>query len=42
VSQPNQTGDRLKVALCTREYPPEAYDGARLGPRNDALALLGS
>jgi len=28
VSQPNQTGDRLKVALCTREYPPEVYGGA--------------
>jgi hypothetical protein len=28
VSQPNQTGDRIKVALCTREYPPEVYGGA--------------
>jgi starch synthase len=28
VSQPNQTGDRLKVALCTREYPREVYGGA--------------
>jgi starch synthase len=28
VSQPNPTGDRLKVALCTREYPPEVYGGA--------------
>jgi starch synthase len=28
VSQPNQTGDRLKVPLCTREYPPEVYGGA--------------
>jgi putative transposase len=28
VSQPNQTADRLKVALCTREYPPEVYGGA--------------
>jgi alpha-maltose-1-phosphate synthase len=28
VSQPNATGDRLKVALCTREYPPEVYGGA--------------
>ena len=28
MSQPYQTGDRLKVALCTREYPPEVYGGA--------------
>jgi len=28
VSQPDLTGDRLKVALCTREYPPEVYGGA--------------
>ena len=28
MSQPNPTGDRLKVALCTREYPPEVYGGA--------------
>ena len=28
MSQPDQTGDRLKVALCTREYPPEVYGGA--------------
>jgi starch synthase len=28
VSQPNPTGDRLRVALCTREYPPEVYGGA--------------
>ncbi|MFL6082675.1 MAG: hypothetical protein ACJ74F_05595 [Mycobacterium sp.] len=28
MSQPNQTGDRLKVALCTREYPSEVYGGA--------------
>jgi hypothetical protein len=28
VSQPNQTGDRLKIPPCTREYPPEVYGGA--------------
>ena len=28
MSQLNPTGDRLKVALCTREYPPEVYGGA--------------
>ena len=28
MSRPDQTGDRLKVALCTREYPPEVYGGA--------------
>ncbi|MBX9641888.1 MAG: hypothetical protein K2X97_19850, partial [Mycobacteriaceae bacterium] len=28
MSMLDQTGDRLKVALCTREYPPEVYGGA--------------
>ena len=28
MSQPNQTADRLKVALCTREFPPDVYGGA--------------
>ena len=28
MSQPNQTDDRLKVALCTREFPPDVYGGA--------------
>ena len=28
MSPPDQSGDRLKVALCTREYPPEVYGGA--------------
>ena len=28
MSQPNQTGDRFTVALCTREFPPGVYGGA--------------
>jgi hypothetical protein len=28
MSQPDQSGDGLKVALRTREYPPEVYGGA--------------
>ena len=28
MSGPNQAADRLRVALCTREYPPEVYGGA--------------
>ena len=28
MSQPDHSDDRLNVALCTREYPPEVYGGA--------------
>ena len=38
MSQPNQRRDRLKVALCTREYPPEAYGGGVFVPFRDATS----
>jgi alpha-maltose-1-phosphate synthase len=28
VSPSDQAGGQLKIALCTRKYPPEVYGGA--------------